>query len=261
VTSQSDTTTQILKIQLTTKSNQRKMNKEDYLETQAYRIQSISDPVTLDNLTKLGAFYGGMESIEKVQHDIKVHGRRFLCMVELLDMFKPKPISTVLEIGCNTGLMSTFIKDRHPEWNVIGVDLAPRQIEANKLINSAFPFPAHFLTMDGGALTLDEEQFDVVMLCEILEHLEEDSELQHRVLSEALSVTREGGIVVVSVPYEDRIPSPGHLTEFTSESMTRLLRSEAAHVVELEWARHKFDLEHHLIFLASNSPIPPSIYQ
>lgn len=237
-----------------------------YLKANEEHILSISDPELLTKLSQLGPFYAGMNAIEKALSDIRIHGKRYLAMVEILNSLdmciKHDPLN-ILEIGCNTGFLSLFIKNHHPHYNVVALDRAPAQIKANKLIGSTYIHKVEFLTMDGASATeeLGHNQFDVVFLCEILEHLEKDSALQHKVLLEALSCTLHNGIVVVTVPYEDQIPSPGHLTEFTRKTLRELLKSGAKHVMDLNGARKHFGLEKHLIFLASNQAITPNLFQ
>ncbi|MDH3499864.1 MAG: hypothetical protein OEM97_07065, partial [Acidimicrobiia bacterium] len=87
---------------------------------------------------------------------------------------------------------------------------------------------------------------------------EHDSDLQHEVLRESLAAIRKTGVVVVTVPYEDRIPSPGHLTEFTRPMLRALLGSEASHVMDLDAARSSFGLEKHFVFLVGHQPIAPN---
>ncbi len=199
-----------------------------------------------------------MGAIEKAISDVRVHGRRYLAMVELLDTLDvgDGPLE-ILEIGCNTGYLSLFIKEHHPDYRVVAVDRAPVQIEANRLLGSTYDHEVEFVVLEGASATeeLGAEAFDVVFLCEILEHLHHDSELQHEVLREALASIRATGVVVVTVPYEDRIPSPGHLTEFTRDMLRALLESEASHVMDLDGARAHFGLEKHFIFVVGHQPI------
>lgn len=229
-----------------------------YLQDQLDHLASIEDSEVLTSLRELGTFYGGMNAMDKATSDIRIHGRRYLAMVDLLEELNPagEPLS-VLEIGCNTGFLSLFVKQRHPEHRVVAVDRAPVQIKANELIGATYEHPVEWVTLEGASVTeeLGAGTFDVVYLCEILEHLEHDSDVQHEVLRESLAAIRDTGVVIVTVPYEDRIPSPGHLTEFTREMLRELLESEAAYVADLDPARGHYGLEKHFIFLAAHQPI------
>ncbi len=231
-----------------------------YLQEQLDHLAGIDDSAVLTQLRELGTFYGGMNAMDKAVSDIRIHGRRYLAMVDLLDELKlgNGPLS-VLEIGCNTGFLSLFVKQRHPQHRVVAVDRAPVQIKANQLIGATYEHPVEWVALEGASVTgqLGAGTFDVVYLCEILEHLEHDSEVQHEVLRESLAAIRDTGVVVVTVPYEDRIPSPGHLTEFTRDMLRELLESEAEHVVDLDPARAHYGLEKHFIFLAGHQPIAP----
>ncbi len=242
------------------------INVGEYLQAQVEHIRGIDDSDLLAKLSQLGPFYGGMNAIEKALSDIRIHGNRYLSMIELLDSLNVGKVDTplrILEIGCNTGFLSLFTKDLHPEYQVVALDRAPTQIEANLLIGSTYTHAVDFLTLEGSSVTekLGHEQFDVVFLCEILEHLDHDSDLQHKVLRESLASIRQTGIVVITVPYEDRIPSPGHLTIFTRKMLHDLLKSEADNIMGLTNARKHFNLEKHLIFLAGKQPITPIIFE
>ena len=241
--------------------NPERRSSTDYLVGHLEHLEGIEDPALLSELERLGTFYGGMGAMEKAVADIRTHGSRYLSMVELLETLDvgEGPLD-VLEIGCNTGFLSVFIKDHHPEHTVVALDRAPVQIRANELIVATYDHRVDFVTLEGASVTeeLGRESFDVVFLCEILEHLEHRSDLQHEVLREALAAIRKTGVVVVTVPYEDRIPSPGHLTEFTRELLRDLLESEADHVVDLDAARAHFGLERHFIFIVGHAPIAPN---
>jgi 2-polyprenyl-3-methyl-5-hydroxy-6-metoxy-1,4-benzoquinol methylase len=237
-------------------------SRPDYLAKQRARVASISDQARLVALSELGPFYGGMSAVEKAISDIRIHGRRYVAMVQLLDLLElgPGPLD-VLEIGCNTGFLSRFIKDHHPEHRVVAIDRAPDQIRANQLIDADSEHPVEWVAIEGESVTatLGAGSFDVVFLCEILEHIEHRSEAQHAVLREALASIRDTGVVVITVPYEDRIPSPGHLTEFTRQMLSELVASEAAHLADLDEARSRFDLERHFIVLAGHRPLNPHL--
>lgn len=239
------------------------LRRPDPLAAEQRRIDRIRDPQLLADLAATGPFYGGMGAIEKAKADIATHGRRYLAMVDLLDTLDvgEGPLE-ILEIGCNTGFLSRFIKNRHPAHRVIAIDRSHEQIRANQLIDRVYRHPVEYRTLEGESLTaeLGAGRFDVVYLCEILEHLEHRSAAQHGVLREALAAVKDSGVVVITVPYEDRIPSPGHLTEFTREMLLDLVGGEAAHVADLDAARTAFGLERHFIVLAARSPIAANVY-
>ena len=236
-----------------------KANRE-YLQNQSNHVfKTVYSRDLMAKLREQGTFYNGMSAVEKALSDIRIHGPRYLSMVDLLEATNlgGGPLD-ILEVGCNTGFLSRFIKDRHPEFNVVAVDISERSIEANKLIETRYENRVEFVKLDGDSVSQNfgRQAFDAVFLCEILEHLEHDSKLQHEILRESLASVRDSGIVVITVPYEDRIPSPGHLTEFNRGMIRDLLESEAEYVEDLDAVRKHFGMDKHFIFLAAHRPIP-----
>jgi 2-polyprenyl-3-methyl-5-hydroxy-6-metoxy-1,4-benzoquinol methylase len=62
-------------------------------------------------------------------------------------------------------------------------------------------------------------QFDVVLMCEIIEHLDDPAP----VVREGMNLLKDGGLFIASCPYGDQIPDPEHVTEWDHESLFRLL--------------------------------------
>jgi 2-polyprenyl-3-methyl-5-hydroxy-6-metoxy-1,4-benzoquinol methylase len=118
--------------------------------------------------------------------------------------------SRVLEIGCNSGKISNFIAGKG--YETYGVDLSARSVErANKNKHDK----AHFEVMDAFNLKYKSNQFDSIVLTEILEHVDNPD----GVLREAIRVAKPGGKVIVGVPRNYDIYSPGHRLFFTPESL------------------------------------------
>ena len=94
----------------------------------------------------------------------------------------------ILDVGCGLG---TYVrKMRAFSDQVYGVDIDPDKVaEASRELPNIYQAPAE-------KLRFDDSFFDVVLLHEVLEHVEDD----RAALAEALRVTRPVGRVIVFVP-------------------------------------------------------------
>lgn len=102
----------------------------------------------------------------------------------------PSPDS-ILEIGCGTGSVLSALGRRFP-----GAALHGSEIFVDGLDVAAARAPdAELMQMDARAIPFRDE-FAVIGAFDVLEHIEEDSE----VLAEMRAALRPGGLVVVSVP-------------------------------------------------------------
>jgi len=104
--------------------------------------------------------------------------------------FEPTAGKKCLEIGCDTGVTSYFLRKRGGDW--ISVDGDPEKVEiARKLVGDSV-----FLT-DGRTLSFAEAAFDCVAVIDFLEHIETDEEF----IREMYRVLKPGGSLYVTVPH------------------------------------------------------------
>src|SRR5258708_4867397 len=67
---------------------------------------------------------------------------------KIIETSLPKNIASVLDIGCGTGGVLTFVQGRHPELRkAVGIDIAPKMIECAKL-NHTDSRPIVYITDD-----------------------------------------------------------------------------------------------------------------
>jgi SAM-dependent methyltransferase len=115
--------------------------------------------------------------------------RRFLRAVGNLYL-EARP-GKLLEVGCGEGdLLAHLVALRPVEC--VGTDVSERILEEARRRHPALRFERH----DAAALGFPDSSFDLVVACELLEHLEEP----RRALSEIARVAR--GPVILSVPRE-----------------------------------------------------------
>jgi 2-polyprenyl-3-methyl-5-hydroxy-6-metoxy-1,4-benzoquinol methylase len=95
---------------------------------------------------------------------------------------------------------------------------------------------------------LDGELFDLIFLCEILEHYGSRRE-QEDLLTQAVNFCILGGKIFVSVPFMDSIPIPEHLTEFDAAMLTDLVQPFASEIVWLTEERVRHLLDKHFLLM------------
>jgi SAM-dependent methyltransferase len=107
-----------------------------------------------------------------------------------LQQFFPE-VRNFLEIGCGTGFVLSGIKKALPHVEVAGSDVFIKGLSfANKRVPEARLFQ-----MDARHIPFEEE-YDVVGLFDVLEHIEEDEV----VLQELFRATKLGGGIILTVP-------------------------------------------------------------
>ena len=94
----------------------------------------------------------------------------------------------VLDVGCGLGLYVRQFRDHTPD--VWGVDIAPEKVaEASQTLPNISQAPAE-------VLPFPDDTFDVLLLHEVLEHVDDD----RRTVVEACRVLRAGGRLVIFAP-------------------------------------------------------------
>lgn len=135
-----------------------------------------------------------------------------------------------LDAGCGRGLYTRILLERAQK--VSALDYSEDHIDALKRRLGHFPQ----LSLQVGSadnLPFDEEQFDLVVHCEVLEHIEDDK----KVLSEIFRVLQPGGRLIISVPVP---PAPFYDSEhvregYTLEQIYQLLRDSGFEIL-----RHQY---------------------
>jgi 2-polyprenyl-3-methyl-5-hydroxy-6-metoxy-1,4-benzoquinol methylase len=124
----------------------------------------------------------------------------------------------VLDLACGTGLLTRKIRERLPHTEVWGVDFSPYTIARNQKRDGLLGIEYRCLDLRQPLTSLGQE-FDVVMMCEILEHLEKPE----HVVSEGLGRLKSGGRFILTCPHDDGIPDPEHLRCWGHDEVFHLL--------------------------------------
>ncbi len=111
-----------------------------------------------------------------------------------------RPDDRILEIGAGTGRYSLELARRG--YDVTSIELVPRNLE---VLRSGIMESMRIHAMQGNALNLEmlqDETYDMTLLLGPMYHLFEDAD-KHTALSEALRVTKSGGIVMAAYCISD----------------------------------------------------------
>ncbi len=147
--------------------------------------------------------------------------------------------ANILDAGCGNGVFSLELAKRHPEAQVIGVELEPELVaRANEIARRAGLANLRFQQGDVTKLDFDAE-FDLVVSVDNLEHVEDDV----TAMTGLLRALRPGGRLVNHVPgYERRwfvigrrvnFDVPGHVRPgYRSEELVAKLRDAGFEVEE-----------------------------
>jgi SAM-dependent methyltransferase len=101
----------------------------------------------------------------------------------------PQEVHSILDVGCGDG---RIIETLSSTYRTVGVDYAFSSIARVK---------TRGIQGSSGCLPFRDQSFDLVLCCEVLEHLEDDLFLE--TVSELIRVSRQ--YVLISVPYKENL--------------------------------------------------------
>ncbi len=132
--------------------------------------------------------------------------------------------SRVLDVACGPGLLCRKIRQRIPSSQVSGIDFSNYVVQRTTERDRDFGIEYHCLDIRTSLGTVGSQsaagsQFDVVIMCEILEHLEEPES----VVASAMDLLRVGGRFILSCPHDNEIPDPEHLRTWGHDDLFHLL--------------------------------------
>jgi len=120
----------------------------------------------------------------------------------MLNFIKSEQIKNgkVLDIGCSIGHDSLELAKRRG-YRVVGIDIDKVSIDTAKEIKKILRIKnASFLNVDILQNRFKNEEFDAIVMLEVLEHFKNDSQA----IREISRVLKKGGILILSTPYSSR---------------------------------------------------------
>ncbi|MGA9365054.1 MAG: class I SAM-dependent methyltransferase [Bacteroidota bacterium] len=148
----------------------------------------------------------------------------------ILSLCDMKPGSRVLDVGSGSGWVARQLVAKGTK--VVSVDLSQRNLEKTKLTLGREG--ADFVLADAYRLPFRKGSFDVVVVSEVLEHLNSPAAC----LQEFERILAPNGKVIASTPYKERIqyylcihcnkktPANAHLQSFDEHSLALLFQSQ-----------------------------------
>jgi 2-polyprenyl-3-methyl-5-hydroxy-6-metoxy-1,4-benzoquinol methylase len=124
----------------------------------------------------------------------------------------------ILDIACGPGLLCRKIKQRLPRTSVTGVDFAQYMIARNEERDRALGIVYRCLDIRTSLRSM-ARQFDVVCMCEILEHLDQPE----GVVADAFALLKPGGCFILTCPHSNHIPDPEHVRVWDHDDTFHLL--------------------------------------
>ena len=123
------------------------------------------------------------------------------------------------DLGCGLGGTSALY---HALRNkpVIGADISIEAIRFANMEKQRLGFTTiKFIVSDITHTPFKKGLFDTVYLGQVLEHVPDE----HKVLKEAMRILKPNGILIISIPKEDMLPSPYHVREYKTNDVEKLL--------------------------------------
>lgn len=124
----------------------------------------------------------------------------------------------VLDVACGAGVLCRKIKGRLPGTAVMGVDFSRYTIDRNQRQDRRSGAEYRCLDVQT-ALGSIGRQFDVVVMAEIIEHLDDPV----RTISDGVALLRPGGRLIITCPHGDAIPSQQHVQRWGHDELFHLL--------------------------------------
>lgn len=121
------------------------------------------------------------------------HSRRFSEIKKVLRQVD----GPVLDVGCHSGTFTTFILNQIKTKEIYGVDISHSAIER---IKKKIPY-GHFQVADATILPFKDNFFDAVFCLEVLEHVDNPTEVIH----EVRRVLKKDGYGVILVPTDNKL--------------------------------------------------------
>ena len=156
-------------------------------------------------------------------------GRRAL-VNRLLAKYVGKETKRLLDIGCGTGNMVEILSAQGHK--VVGLDLLPQGLRSTR---HKVPHSMLIQADLSIQLPLSDNVFDVVIVLDVLEHVDDES-----LLEEVKRVLNPGGIILLTVPafqwlWSFRDTDAGHLRRYTRKSLHDLMSKSDLQIVEMRY--------------------------
>jgi SAM-dependent methyltransferase len=108
-----------------------------------------------------------------------------------------EPAKRILDVGCGSGALLSFLRDTYPNKQYFGVDISPIAIAKAQQKNIGTSNPITFSVADvEEAIPFPEEQFDLIIAHEMIEHVV----YPEKVIRNIARALPNGGILFLLAP-------------------------------------------------------------
>lgn len=136
--------------------------------------------------------------------------------------------ASLLDIGSGRGAFLWTLLDAFPDLPVTCIDVLDHRVADIEAVRAGGVANLRGLRMDAGAMTFDDDEFDVVTMLEVMEHIPDSAGVAREVARVA------GRFAVVTVPsHED--DNPEHIHLFDRDRLTALFLDTGAARVNCEY--------------------------
>jgi 2-polyprenyl-3-methyl-5-hydroxy-6-metoxy-1,4-benzoquinol methylase len=161
---------------------------------------------------------------------------------------KHGPYEQVLDFGCGSGVMLSFLAQHSKNVTAMDIDLVPLE-----RVRKHIPLAKHVHVVDAnqtGVAQLTPESFDLINALDVLEHVNDLS----RTLSELLHLLKPGGKLVVSGPTENilyqigrKLAGPEYSGDYHERGIAEIKReleglARVEQIATLYWPAPLFDV-------------------
>ena len=108
-----------------------------------------------------------------------------------------KENAEILELACGPGNITRYVLNKRPDFNILGIDLAPNMIELAKRNNPI----ASFQCMDCRDIHLLGKKYDAVMCGFCLPYLSKEESV--RLISDVYNLLESNGLLYISTMEDD----------------------------------------------------------
>ena len=145
-------------------------------------------------------------------------------------VFLEPTLSTVVDVGCNTGIGASVLRTACPNAVLIGIEVVPERAQEAR---------GHFDVVHESVATrlpFEDRSVDAVLCLEVIEHRTEAEEVRR--------VLRPDGRFILTTPNSQYIKllflrrsvldDPSHLSEYFPRKLSKLLRQNGFSIYQLE---------------------------
>lgn len=187
--------------------------------------------ITEDNSAEAyDRLWGSAQALEIFRAE-GAHAREIMT-TEIVNLLEADLLSApqVIDIGCGVGDLLTEVKNRCPGATLAGLDYSGKAVDS---VKRAFPEGEFCQFVIERELPYESGRFDLVMCCDVLEHLEYPRE----VVGELVRICRPGGLVAIVVPDGEVDQFFGHYWFWNEQSLATMLSPWSAEVTRLPQSR------------------------